>query len=99
LDQEQYWEILVGFIDDKKKDMEDLAGGLAKGDTELVSQLAHKIKGSALNLRLDSLAKPAANIEKAAKEGNVSQIAGDWDDLNSEFEALSGMTNKHGSGV
>ena len=99
LDQEQYWEILAGFIDDKKKDMEDLAGGLARGDTKLVAQLAHKIKGSALNLRLDSLAKPAANIEKAAKEGNVSQIAGDWDDLNSEFEALSGMTKKYGSGA
>jgi len=99
LDQEQYLEILTEFIEEKKKNMEDLAGGLAKGDTVLVSQLAHKIKGSALNLRLDSLAKPAANIEKAAKEGNVSQISGDWDDLNREFEALCGMRKKHGSGA
>jgi len=99
LDRDQYWEILVDFIDDKKKDIEDLAGGLAKGDTKLVSQLAHKIKGSALNLRLDSLAKPAANIEKAAKEGKVSKIAGDWDTLNREFETLCEMRGKHGSGA
>jgi len=99
LDQEQYWEILMGFIDDKKKDMENLSGALVQGNAESVARLAHKIKGSALNLRLDSLARPAANIEKAAKEGSVSQIAGDWDDLSRKFEALSGMRSKDGPGT
>jgi len=88
LDQEQYRGILMEFIEDKKKDMEDLAGALAKGDTDRVFRLAHKIKGSALNLRLDSLARPAANIEKAAKEGDLSGIAGDLDALRRRFEAL-----------
>ena len=85
------------FIEDKKKDMEDLAGGLAKGDTDLVSRLAHKIKGSALNLRLDSLAQSAADIEKAAKEGDVSGIAGDLDILSREFEALRGRRKRNGA--
>jgi len=97
LDQEQYWEILMEFIEDKKKDMEDLAGGLAKGDTDLVSRLAHKIKGSALNLRLDYLARPAADIEKAAKEGDVSGIAGDLDILRRGFEALRGRRKRNGA--
>ena len=97
LDQEQYWEILMEFIEDKKKDMEDLAGGLAKGDTDLVSRLAHKIKGSALNLRLNSLAQSAADIEKAAKEGDVSGIAGDLDILRRGFEALRGRRKRNGA--
>jgi len=98
LDEEQYGEILMDFIEDKKKDMADLSDALVQGNAELISRLAHKIKGSTQNLRLDSLARPAVNIEKAAKEGKVSQIAGDWDDLNREFEALSEMRKKHGSG-
>jgi CheY-like chemotaxis protein/HPt (histidine-containing phosphotransfer) domain-containing protein len=97
LDQEQYWEILMEFIEDKKKDIEDLAGALAKGDTDLVSRLAHKIKGSALNLRLASLARPAADIEKAAKEGDVSGIAGDLDILRRGFEALRGTRKRNGA--
>ncbi len=88
LDEEQYLEILMGFIEEKKKDMEDLEDALAQEDTELISRLAHKIKGSALNLRLDLMAQPAANIEKAAKEGDVSGIVGDWDALRRGFQVL-----------
>lgn len=99
LDEAQYGEILMDFIEDKKKDMADLSDALAQGNGERISRLAHRIRGSALNLRLNSLARPAANMEKAAKEGKVSQIAGDWDDLRREFEALFEMKKKHGSGV
>lgn len=94
LDQEQYLEILTGFIEEKKKDMEDLESALAQKDIESISRLAHKIKGSALNLRLDSVGKPAANIERAAKEGDLSGITGDWDALSREFEALGQLTIK-----
>jgi CheY-like chemotaxis protein/HPt (histidine-containing phosphotransfer) domain-containing protein len=97
LDQEQYWEILTGFIEEKKKDMEDLESALEMGDTGLVSRLAHKIKGSALNLRLDSLGRTAASIEKAAKEGDVSGIAGDLDILKREFETLRGRRKRNGA--
>jgi PAS domain S-box-containing protein len=89
LDQEQYLEILTGFIEEKKKDMEELEKALAREDTERIARLAHKIKGSALNLRLDLMAQPAASIEKAAKEGDLTRISDDWDALSRGFEALS----------
>ena len=97
LDQEQYLEILTGFIEEKKKDMEDLEKALAREDTELIARLAHKIKGSALNLRLDLMGKPAANIERAAKEGDLSGIAGDWDALTRGFEAIGGKGKRDGT--
>ena len=97
LDQEQYLEILTVFIEGKKKDMEDLEEALAREDTELIARLAHKIKGSALNLRLDSVGKPAANIERAAKEGDLSGIAGDWDALTRGFEAIGGKGKRDGT--
>ncbi len=97
LDEEQYWEILTEFIEEKKKDMVDLEGALAQEDTELISRLAHKIKGSSLNLRLDLLAQPAANIEKAAREGDVSGVGGDWDALKRRFEALRGRRIQNGT--
>lgn len=97
LDQEQYLEILTDFIEEKKKDMEDLESALAQKDIEMISRLAHKIKGSALNLRLDPLARPAARIEMAAKKGDVSGIGGDWDALRRGFEALRGRRGKNGT--
>ena len=97
LDLEQYLEILKGFLEEKKKDMEALESALARAETDLISQLAHKIKGSSLNLRLDFLARPAANIEKAAKEGALSGIEGEWDALNRGFEALHGRRGKDGT--
>ena len=97
LDQEQYLEILMEFIEAKRTDMRDLGGALAQGDADLVSRLAHKIKGSALNLRLDSLGRTAASIEKAAKEGDVSGIAGDLDILRREFETLRGRRKRNGA--
>jgi CheY-like chemotaxis protein/HPt (histidine-containing phosphotransfer) domain-containing protein/anti-sigma regulatory factor (Ser/Thr protein kinase) len=99
LDQEEYWEILTAFIEDKKRDMEDLGRALALGDKDRVFQLAHKIKGSALNLRLESLARYAANIEKAAKEGDLSGISGDWDALDLEFKALGERGKRDGDGA
>jgi CheY-like chemotaxis protein len=97
LDLEQYLEILTEFIEEKKKDMEALESALARAETDLISQLAHKIKGSSLNLRLDFLARPAANIEKAAKEGDLSGIEGEWDALYRGFEALHGRRGKDGT--
>ena len=88
LNQEQYREILKGFIEDKRKDMEDLGSALPQGDTAMISRLTHKIKGSAANLRLDSLARPAANMENAAKKGDLSGISSDWYALSRGFEAL-----------
>ena len=87
----------MGFLEDKKKDMKDLESALDQGDAGLISQLAHKIKGSALNLRLDIIAQPAASIEKAAKKGDLSGIPGDWDALSRGFEALRGKGKRDGT--
>ena len=58
------------------------------GVTAAISRLAHKIKGSALNRRLDSLVRPAANMENAAKKGDLSGISSNWYALSRGFEAL-----------
>jgi len=78
----------MGFLEDQKKEMEVLESALAQGDTELIARLAHKMKGSAMNLRLDVMAQPAASIEKAAKEGDLSGIPVPWDALSRGFETL-----------
>jgi len=99
LDPEEYREILMGFFEDQKKGMEELEDALSQGDTELIARLAHKMKGSALNLRLDAMAQPAASIEKAAKEGEWSEIPGHWDALSRGFEMLRGEGKRDGTRI
>ena len=69
LDLEEYAELLSGFIEDAATRLVALADGLRDDDREIIENQAHAIKGSALNLRLNSMGETAAELEKAAKAG------------------------------
>ena len=88
IDVSDYRDILIDFIGDKRQDREDLRAAIDSGDVAAVQLLAHKIKGSALNLRLDAVAGPAARIEEAAREGDLSPAHGEMERLSRAFDAL-----------
>ena len=64
--------LLEVFIEGAKENLETLKGALEENDYVLMSETAHAIKGSAANLLLDDIVKPALQIElSAAKQEKI----------------------------
>ena len=57
-------------------------------DFENVHRMAHSIKGSALNLRLPALAKPASKLDAKAKNKDLSGADNDFDEMQAAFNAF-----------
>ena len=63
------------------------------GDTEVMSRLAHSLKGSAGNIRAEALADQAANLQGKIDDGEVlgdsfDDLLGSLDDLNKQIDSL-----------
>ena len=68
-------KLLAIFRDEVPLRCVDLVNAVAAGDAQAVSQIAHSIKGSALNLGAAGLASAAAQIECAATISGVAGLA------------------------
>ncbi len=81
-------ELLTEFIQQTKEKLERLKEAIEKEDTQLVRQLSHTIKGSALNMTADSLGYSARLIEDCARENKLNGIEELLDMLEQHFEVL-----------
>ena len=88
LSKEEYLEILQDFMGEKREEMDALKNGVRDGDTETIRQLAHKLKGSASNLRLEALAAVAERMELKASQGDISQIHTELEQMIRELERV-----------
>ncbi len=97
-------EIMRGFLEDVPEQIGLLGRKLDEGDTKAVEQLVHGIKGAAANAGGQVLAELAANLENAAKAGDVSactqvfeQMLSKYGQLEHEIEEF--LHEKDGTGV
>ena len=99
LSLDDYQEILSEFITLREVDMQELGDVLAGRDLDSVSQLAHKIKGSAKMLALEDIAALASNMEQAAREKDLSGAEIHFQSLKSAFSFLLERQQKNREGV
>jgi len=90
----EYHEILSHFNADLDGRIESLAAALERRDAEEAQHVAHSIKGSALNLRLDAVSGPARQIECRAKEGAWASCAADLAALRRALRDLRNLLRK-----
>ena len=69
LDRDEIKSLLEDFVLDSTMEIMPMRDAIASGDLGSLFGLAHKIKGAAANLRLDSVQKVAYDIEQNAKNG------------------------------
>jgi PAS domain S-box-containing protein len=74
-------KIINNFCKNIDKDVESLKVAIYKKDFEAVVQSAHKIKGAAVNLRMETLGKITSKIEQDAKNQNDITFQKDFEDL------------------
>lgn len=67
-------DLIPQFIENRKKDIEELSGAISAKNEQLVAQLGHKIKGSSASYGFEELSKMAEDCEVAAKNKNLISV-------------------------
>jgi len=71
LEEEEFCEVLMLFVEVSVSDLQNLESGLEKEDAARVSDAAHSIKGAALNLGFTDISDIAKDVEINARQNNL----------------------------
>jgi HPt (histidine-containing phosphotransfer) domain-containing protein len=82
-------ELLGGFVENVKKQIERIRKGIQDGDAEVVRKEAHSIKGGSANICADDLSRVALEMEMLGKTGNVDNGQETLLRLENEFNRLN----------
>jgi HPt (histidine-containing phosphotransfer) domain-containing protein len=82
-----YAEVVLLFLVDVPIHLSALATAIATADSELVWQIAHRLRGSTLEMGVVRMAPLCAQIEHAARGGSLEHAAAQAEDLAREFAA------------
>ena len=87
-DRQLLGELLVAFLEEGPRLLEELRREIAADDPRKVNVVAHTIKGSAATLGAKTMSEAAARLESLARAGNLSGAAEACGRLEREFERL-----------
>ncbi|MCP4677572.1 MAG: PAS domain S-box protein [Deltaproteobacteria bacterium] len=80
--------LIEKFVINIESKMTNLETANQKKEAETIRRIAHKIRGSALNLRLQMVARHSSEIEKKAEMGLLSDIGGHIHELQEAIEVV-----------
>jgi HPt (histidine-containing phosphotransfer) domain-containing protein len=81
-------EVMTGFIDNVGNQIETIRRAIADGNTDVVWQEAHSIKGGAANLTAEKLSQLASELEGTGKSKNLKDSREVLNKLKSEYVNL-----------
>lgn len=84
----QFFADYLGFLPNAVLELET---ALIKSDFEELKKLAHKLKGSSSNLRIEKLAQYSINLEDAAKAGNINNCKTTINEIKAHMEYLNAI--------
>jgi len=91
-DKEFLMDVLKGFLENVRAQIETIHQAISKGDAEVVRKEAHSIKGGAANLTADELSKIAFELENLGKSGMLEEDDVVLERLKKEFYRLENYT-------
>lgn len=74
-------DLIPGFLNNRKKDIQDLESCLEVGNFEQIERLGHSMKGSGAGYGFDGISEIGKSIEIAGKEKDVKAIKEKIEDL------------------
>ncbi len=81
-------ELIPGFLQNRRKDVEKLRACLESGDFEVMRVLGHSMKGAGGGYGFDAITEFGARIEEAAKAGDDATITAVTRELASYLERV-----------
>ncbi|MDZ7793151.1 MAG: Hpt domain-containing protein [Spirochaetia bacterium] len=94
IDKNTILELVQQFLQDRAHYVEPLKGCLAQQDWKNLVAYAHRLKGTATNLRIYGLAEPAVKLEKAAAEKHVGLCEEQLQIIEDRFTSLAGIVEQ-----
>jgi HPt (histidine-containing phosphotransfer) domain-containing protein len=82
-----YTEVALLFLDDVPIQLAALSAAIAADSADSVRQIAHRLRGSALEIGAVRMAPVCAAIEYAARDGSLEEAAARAESLDLEFVA------------
>lgn len=82
-------ELLELYFNDTRALLFQLEQAVQTADASAIAQIAHSIKGSSANMRMDQMADVSARIEKLAKTGQVGDSQSLLVELEREFDDVA----------
>ncbi len=67
-------DLIPGFLENRRKDLQQLNGALKAGDFDVIRTLGHKMKGDGGGYGFQRITEIGAALEQAAKEKRVQEI-------------------------
>ena len=86
-------EVFEMFLRDMPSQIRDLKGYVATGDSSLVMQQAHKIRGAAATIGGGAMSALAAVMEQAGEDEDLAIVSAKMPELDAQFEALREAVN------
>jgi len=86
-------KIVLNFCNTIDQDLEKLGEAIEKNDFSEIENFAHKIKGAALNLRMDKVALFAQKIEEATESENHAECMKNYQYLQQAVEVVQESLN------
>jgi len=78
---EELEDLIPGFLDNRRKDIEKILTALVDEDYELIGMLGHSMKGAGGGYGFDAITDIGFALEQAAKEKNKDKIKAHMDEL------------------
>jgi len=73
LNEEEYREILVLFVETSRSDLAAIKAAVAIGDAPSAGRAAHSLKGAAANLGLSNMSGTAHEIEEKSRDSRLHE--------------------------
>ena len=75
MEEEEYMELIELFIETGRSDLKKLQSTIKMANAEKAADIAHSLKGAAVNLGLTEFIEIAKAIEKTALDGQLDKTA------------------------
>jgi two-component system sensor histidine kinase/response regulator len=88
LEVEEVHRLVLTFLESTEQDLLMLGQAFSKGDAEKLRDIAHHIKGAAVNLELNEIAEAAKGIEDKARSGILEDPAANMTMIQNRLELI-----------
>ena len=85
---EEIEDLIPGFLENRRKDVNALGEALAKGDYETIRTLGHAMKGAGGGYGFDTITDIGGSLEQAAKDEDAQEIRKRINELSAYLERV-----------